>query len=110
MGAGSAVISLRARIQQLNCDLAFVIAERDGYEHQLLRLKQGIEQLPTDARFQAAVAAMQGMVGCQDFMNEVISKVATSKDEAREMVAVWAVKQADALLAELNKPTDATNG
>lgn len=41
--------------------------------------------------------AMQGMLSCQDFMNEAI-KICVDRDAARESVAKWAYLQADAML------------
>jgi hypothetical protein len=55
-------------------------------------------------RFEAACAAMQGMLSCREFMNEMIVKVVGSKTEARSLLAEWSVKQADALLAALAEP------
>lgn len=62
-----------------------------------------------DKRFFAACAAMQGMLSCQDFMNEVSGQV-SSKEQARAVVAYYAARQADALLRELDSwkgPPDA---
>ena len=46
-----------------------------------------------------AAHAMQGMLACQEFLNEV-SEVADSKEEAAAMIARYAFKFADAMLAQ----------
>ena len=47
--------------------------------------------------------AMQGMLACQDYMNE-LCKVCGDKEMARTLVARFSCKQADALIAELERP------
>lgn len=44
-----------------------------------------------------AAAAMQGMLSCQDFMNET-AKLCKSRDEVREQIAFWAYEQANEML------------
>lgn len=48
--------------------------------------------------------AMQGMLSCQDFMNDMIARGASaSKEAAFTDLARWAFKQADAMVAEAAK-------
>ena len=50
-----------------------------------------------------AAKAMQGMMSCQDFMNDQVSKLSLSKEEACANVARWSYIAADAMLAERQK-------
>ena len=49
-----------------------------------------------------AAKAMQGMLSCQDFMNDQIIKFGITKEQALENVARWAYIQADAMLKQRN--------
>ena len=55
------------------------------------------EQSGMSLRDYFAAQALAGMLGCQDFVND-ICKTSASKDEARKKLADWAYKQADAML------------
>lgn len=54
-------------------------------------------------RFAGQIIA--GMAGCQDFVNEVI-RGSESKDEARDRMADWAWKMADAMIRARKKPPE----
>jgi hypothetical protein len=63
-----------------------------------------IENAPVvlNLRDHFAGLAMQGMLSCQDFMNE-LSGLCGSQNEARAEIAKLAYRQADAMLAERQK-------
>jgi hypothetical protein len=60
---------------------------------------------PRTLRDWFAGQAMAGMVSCQDFMNEAV-KFCESKERARQKIAEFAYKQADAMILERSKTPD----
>lgn len=61
----------------------------------------GYEQGGMSLRTYIAIKAMQGMLSCQDFMNEILRNTDT-KAEARDILSYYACKQADSMLEMLN--------
>ncbi len=60
------------------------------------------EGMPTSLRRWYAGLAMQGMLSCQDFMND-LCKLKPDRASAREELARLAFAQADAMLAEAKR-------
>lgn len=61
-----------------------------------------VESVIPSTRLFLAAFAMQGMLACPDFMNELLrTKQVHSRDDARRELARLALAQADALIAEI---------